>query len=89
MLAAAHEPDLYAEGLKQISASLMFFQANPVMMPRNLPDMPRGMSQLAIKMINLKFENLGQLWGGLGGRYLPSGFARLSLIRNRSTESIL
>ena len=46
MLAAAHDPELYAEGLKQISASMMFFQANPLLTPQNLPDLPPQISLL-------------------------------------------
>ncbi|MBU3030112.1 DUF4255 domain-containing protein [Paracoccus marinaquae] len=72
MLAAAHDPELYAEGLKQMSAAMLFFQANPVLTPRNVPEMPRPLSQLSIDMINLRVEELAQLWGNLGGRYVPS-----------------
>lgn len=72
MLASGHDPDIYGEGLKLISAALMFFQANPVMTPRTAPEMPAGLSQLTIEIANLRSEELGQLWGNLGGRYVPS-----------------
>ncbi|MFV0299867.1 MAG: DUF4255 domain-containing protein [Paracoccus sp. (in: a-proteobacteria)] len=72
MLAAAHDPDLYAEGLKQISAAMMFFQAHPLLTPRNLPTLPPQVSQLSIEMVNLRIEELSQLWSNLGGRYVPS-----------------
>lgn len=72
MLAAAHDPELYAEGLKQISAAMMFFQASPLLTPRNMAGLPPQVSQLSIELINLKVEDLSQLWSNLGGRYLPS-----------------
>lgn len=72
MLASGHDADIYGEGLKLISAALMFFQANPVMNPRNTPEMPDGLSQLSIEIANLRVEEIGQLWGNLGGRYVPS-----------------
>lgn len=72
MLAAAHDPDLYLEGLKQISATMMFFQANPLLTPQNMAGLPPQISQLSIDMMNLKVEDISQLWSNLGGRYLPS-----------------
>lgn len=72
MLASGHDPEIYGEGLKLISAALMFFQANPVLTPRNAPEMPAGITQLTIELSNLKVEEVGQLWGNLGGRYVPS-----------------
>lgn len=72
MLASAYDADTYAEGLKLISAALTYFQANPVMNPRNAPDMPRGLSQISLDIANLKVEEMSQMWGNLGGRYVPS-----------------
>ena len=72
MLASGHDPEIYAEGLKLISAALMYFQSNPVMTPQNTPEMPAGLSQLSIDIANLRVEEIGQLWGNLGGRYVPS-----------------
>jgi len=72
MLASAHDPETYMEGLKLMSAALMFFQAHPLMTPQNTPEMPDGLDQLSIEIANLRVEELGQLWGNLGGRYVPS-----------------
>ncbi|MDW3223306.1 MAG: DUF4255 domain-containing protein [Paracoccaceae bacterium] len=72
MLASAYDAETYGEGLKLISSALTYFQANPVMTPRNTPDMPSGLNQLSLDIANLKVEEMGQLWGNLGGRYVPS-----------------
>lgn len=72
MLAASYDPDGYGEGLKILSAGMTYFQANPVLTPSNAPDLPKGILQLSYEISNLRVEELGQLWGNLGGRYVPS-----------------
>ena len=72
MLASAYDAETYEEGLKLMSAALMYFQAHPVMTPQNTPEMPAGLHQLSLEISNLRVEELGQIWGNLGGRYVPS-----------------
>ena len=72
MVASAYEPELYQEGLKLLSAVLMYFQTYPVMTRVNAPEMPAGLEQLSIEISNLRVEEMGQMWGNLGGRYVPS-----------------
>ncbi|WP_298922121.1 DUF4255 domain-containing protein [uncultured Roseobacter sp.] len=72
MVASGHDADLYGEGLKLISAALMFFQSKPVFTPLTTPEMPLGLSQLTVEVSNLKTEEIAQVWANLGGRYTPS-----------------
>jgi hypothetical protein len=72
MLAAGHDPEIYGEGLKLISAALLYFQANPLLTPQTAPDLPAGINQLSVEIANLRMEEVGQLWGNMGGRYVPS-----------------
>lgn len=72
MLASGYDPETYTEGLKLISAALLFFQSQPVLTPTRVPEMPDGIAQLSIEISNLQVEEVGQLWGNLGGRYVPS-----------------
>lgn len=72
MVASGHDPEIYGEGLKLISSALMFFQSNPVLTPSRVPEMPVGVEKLTIEIANLRVEEVGQLWGNLGGRYVPS-----------------
>lgn len=72
MLAASYETQIYAEGLKMLSAALMYFQSYPVLNPQNAPEMPDGLQQLSFEISNLRVEEMGQMWGNLGGRYVPS-----------------
>ncbi len=72
MLAASYDANIYGEGLKMLSAALMYFQSYPMMTPQNTPNMPKGMQQLSFEISNLRVEEMGQMWGNLGGRYVPS-----------------
>ena len=72
MLAAAFEPETYGEGLKLLSSAVRYFQGHPLMLPHTHPDMPPGLAQLSLEISNLDNDALGQLWGNLGGRYVPS-----------------
>lgn len=72
MLASGHDPEIYGEGLKLISSALMFFQSHPVFTPARVPEMPKGLEKLTVEISNLRVEEVGQLWGNLGGRYVPS-----------------
>jgi hypothetical protein len=72
MLAASFEPETYAEGLKLLSSAMRYFQGHPLMTPQTHPEMPTGLAQLTLEISNLSNDALGQLWGNLGGRYVPS-----------------
>jgi hypothetical protein len=80
MLAASYDPDTYGEGLKLLSLALAWFQANPVLTPQNAPDMPTGLQQLTFEIANLRSEEIGQLWGNLGGRYVPSVLLKMRTV---------
>ena len=72
VLASAHEPDRYLEGLKLLSAALLFFQAQPLLTTQSAPDLPTGIDRLSFELANLRIEEISQLWSNLGGRYVPS-----------------
>lgn len=80
ILAAAHDPDKYVEGLKQLSMALRYFQAQPVMTAQNTPELPAGVKQLSFEISNLKVEEMGQMWGNLGGRYVPSVMFKMRFV---------
>ncbi|MEM7490270.1 MAG: DUF4255 domain-containing protein, partial [Pseudomonadota bacterium] len=72
MLASSYDAEIYGEGLKLISAAMTFFQSHPVFTPLTAPEMPPGLSQLTVEIANLGAEDVAQIWGNMGGRYLPS-----------------
>jgi Pvc16 N-terminal domain len=72
MLAGCYDPENYLESLKILSHAIQFFQVNPVFDRLTAPDMDRSLEQLSFEIENLDTDAASQLWGILGGRYLPS-----------------
>jgi hypothetical protein len=72
MLASSFDAENYLESLKILSHAVQFFQANPVFDRLSAPEMDRSLQQLSLEIHNLDLETSAQLWGTLGGRYLPS-----------------
>lgn len=80
MIAAGHDAEIYGEGLKLISAALMYLQTRPLWTPANTPEMPEGIAQLTMEICNLRVEETAQLWGNLGGHYVPSVMIKMRSI---------
>jgi len=59
---------------------IAFFQTRTVFTPSNTPDLPPGIEQLTVEIENLTTTELSNLWGILGGRYLPSILYRFRMI---------
>jgi Pvc16 N-terminal domain len=80
MLASSFDPENYLESLKILSNAIQFFQVNPVFDRLSAPEMDRSLQQLSLEIHNLDPETAAQLWGTLGGRYLPSVQYRMRTI---------
>lgn len=72
MLSSNFQKSNYEEGLKLLSAAISFFQYTSVMNHSNTPDLDSNVDKLIFEMINLNIQELSQLWGVHGGKYLPS-----------------
>lgn len=72
VLVSAYFGNNYAEALKFLSSAMGFFQGKPVYRREDAPEFPRGLEKLSLEMVNLNFQDLNNLWGNLGGKYLPS-----------------
>ena len=59
---------------------MQFFQANPVFDRLSAPEMDRSIEQLSFEIENLATDASAQLWGILGGRYLPSVMYRMRTV---------
>lgn len=70
----------YPEALKAISNTAAFFQGRPVFDHQNTPDLDPGIERLAIEIENLSTADLGNVWGILGGRYVPSLLYRIRMV---------
>jgi len=62
----------YVEALKLLSAVLGYFQGKPVFTPQNAASFPRGLDRLTIEIVNLNMQEVNNLWGNFGAKYLPS-----------------
>lgn len=72
MLVSACFGNNYGESLKFLSGAMGFFQGRPVYTGSESADFPPGLERLSLEMVNLSFQDLNNLWGNLGGKYLPS-----------------
>lgn len=89
VVAANFEPAKYVRALNALSRAVQFFQAYPVFDRSNSPDMANsGIDRLSIEMESLGVDSVSQLWGVLGGRYLPSVVYRARTL-SIDTQSVL
>jgi len=80
MFAAYFSGSNYPEALKYISATMRFFQMNPVFDHQNTPDLDQRIEKLALDVENLDIQELSNLWGILSTRYLPSIMYKMRLV---------
>lgn len=80
MFAAHFSGSNYPEALKFISATMRFFQMNPVFDHQNTPDLDQRIQRLALDVENLDIQELSNLWGILSTRYLPSIMYKMRLV---------
>lgn len=70
----------YAESLKFLSNALAFFQAKPVFTAQSSAHFPRELEQLSYELVNLSFQELNNMWGIMGAKYLPSAVYKLRML---------
>lgn len=70
----------YPEALKFLSAVIEFFQINLVLNSKNTPQLNNNIDKLSYEIINLDFNQLNQLWGSIGGKYMPSVLYKMRMI---------
>ncbi len=80
MVAANFSGNNYAESLKFISKAIAFFQMQPVFDKQSTPDLDSRIDKLVLDIENLNIQDLSNLWGLLGGKYLPSVYYRVRMV---------
>jgi len=70
----------YSEALKRLSFIIQFFQYQNVFTPLNSPTLPANVEELIFDLKTLSFQDLNNLWGILGSKYLPSVMYKMRLI---------
>jgi hypothetical protein len=75
----------YSESLTRLSYIIQFFQVKNVFTALDSPDFPSGIDKLIFDLKTLSFQDLNNLWGILGSKYLPSVVYILRLVTISST----
>lgn len=80
MVAANFSGNHYPDALKLIGAVIGFFQKQASFDPHNSPDLDETIEKLVLDIENLSPQQLSNIWGLLGGRYMPSVLYRVRMI---------
>lgn len=70
----------YSEALKRLSLIIQFFQYRFVFDTTNSPSLDSRIEKLIVEMYTLSFEQSNQMWGTLGGKYLPSVLYKVRMV---------
>ena len=70
----------YEESLTRLSYIIQFFQFQNVFTMLDSPGLPQGIDKLIFDLKTLSFQDLNNLWGILGSKYLPSVVYILRLV---------
>lgn len=80
MVAANFTGTNYPEALKFLSLVIGFFHRQPVIDHANAPDLDQRISKLVLDIENTSPQAMSNIWGVLGGRYLPSVLYRVRMV---------
>ncbi len=70
----------YGTALQRISQVISFFQRQFVFMPTDTPLLATlNLDKLVFELYSTSFEELNQLWGVMGGKYIPSVVYKMKL----------
>ena len=70
----------YTEALKRLSFIIQFFQHQYVFTPLSSPAIPAGVEELIFDLHTLSLQDMNNLWGILGSKYLPSIMYKMRMI---------
>ena len=81
LMFVANFPDPnYLESLRYISLVLEFFQRMRVFDKSNTPMLSSNVEKISFEYVNLDFQELSNVWGLLGLKYMPSAIYKLKLL---------
>lgn len=70
----------YEESLKFISHVITFFQGKSVFTTQNSPELDPQISQLIMELSTASYEQLNNLWGTIGAKYMPSALYKIRML---------
>jgi hypothetical protein len=71
---------VYAEGLKQLSYVISFFQGKYVFTPDNSPNLKPELKKLVVELYSSSFEQQYNFWTVVGAKYLPSVLYKVRML---------
>jgi hypothetical protein len=71
---------VYAQAWKAISLVLAFFQSHSSFSSQEYPGLNPLFDKINIELASLTYEQQNQIWGYIGGKYLPSVLYRIRLV---------
>lgn len=74
----------YEESLKFISHVITFFQGKNVFTSQNSPDLDPQISKLIAELSTVSYEQLNNLWGAIGAKYMPSVLYKVRMLTVQS-----
>ena len=80
MVAANFGGSLYEDALNLLSHTLAHFQSRPVIDHSRAPDLDAGIERLVMEVEDISLSDLSNLWGVLGGHYMPSVLYRVRMV---------
>lgn len=81
LMSAYFQNTNYYESLKMLSAAISFFQQKPIFNSRNTSGLDETLEKLSVEIVNLSINESNNLWGQLGGKYLPSILYKIRMIK--------
>jgi len=80
LFVANFDPLAYQASLNFITLIIKFFQAQNIFTHANSPNLPTAVDELIFDMKTLSFQDLNNLWGILGSKYMPSVLYKVRLL---------
>ena len=80
MMTANFTGNNYPEALKFLSSTISFFQRHALFNHQTTPELDRRIEKLILDIENLSIQDLSNLWGCLGGKYLPSILYKVRMV---------
>ena len=70
----------YDEALKLLSSPIYFFQGKSIFDQNNSPGLDSKIEKMSVEMVNTNYEEILNLWKGLGSKYIPSVLIEVRVI---------
>ncbi len=88
MMTANFTGNNYPEALKFLSSTISFFQRHPLFNHQTTPELDQRIEKLILDIENLSMLDLSNLWGSVGGKYLPSILYKVRMVTFDAEEIV-